>query len=441
MIISELDFDKIKTLSIVGLYEHETGFAVKHNHGNVCPLCGSGTHDNHTGAFSLYPSKQSFYCYACQRGGSVLDFVAALRGCDTKAAAEYLNREYYHGQAMRQRNTTTNQVTTNTAAASFINKQLKEQPTSNDKGTAAVGCKVDNEVNKTIFEIVTAAGNDTKLLQYLDTRGITADIRARWCIVTFNASSYAQINKELRERFAIGKLQAAGVLSQKNNFLFYNHRILFFNRNNRGDFLNIKARAVPGTETEKKAKYLNQHGEKYPFCTSAIYTAAPGDNVAIVEGEIDAISMNELGGAAVAVGGVGDNPTIYKELLKLIARRGLIAVPCFDNDEGGQRAEAKFKTIAATVPGLQTRAGRIPNADGCKDFGDVLQRENVTNKDNMDKLEKYLTRPTTWRVKEISQNENITELETRRAFMDMIKYFGVQNITFSDNYELIKITI
>lgn len=438
MIISELDFDKIKTLSIVQLYEHETGYCVKHNHGNVCPLCGSGTHDNHTGAFSLYPSKQSFYCYACQRGGSVLDFAAALRGCDTKNAAEYLNREYFHGQALRQRDTATNTIKTTNAAATFTQKQLKEQPT-NAAGTSSNNYKIDSEVNKIIFEIVTTAGEDMNLLQYLDGRGITSDIRARWCIKTFNASSYATINRELHKRFAVGKLQAAGVLSPKNNFLFYNHRILFFNRNNRGDFLNIKARAVPGTETEKKAKYLNQHGEKYPFCTTSIYTAHPGESVAIVEGEIDAISMNELGGVAVAVGGVGDNPTIYKGLLELIARRGLIAVPCFDNDEGGQRAEARFKAIAATVPGLQTRAGRVPNADGCKDFGDVLQRENVTNRDIMDKLDKYLAQPTTWRVKEIAQFENITELQTRRGFMDMIKYFSMRNITFSDNYELIKI--
>lgn len=436
MIITELDFDVLKTLDVVRLYENETGYAVKRNTGNICPFCDSGTHSHHTGAFALYPGKQSFYCFACQRGGSVLDFVAGLRQCDTKSAAEYLNREYFHGQAVRERDTQTNKTTTQArAVASFQAKQLNEQPTTT-AGTSADGCKLDGEVNGAIYEIVGRVGDDPNLLDYLDGRGFTADIRARWNIRTFSASSYAQINKELRERFPLERLRAAGVLSPKDNFIFYQTRILIFNRNHRGEFLNIKARNEKSGEARK---YMNQHGGKFPFCTSAIYTARRGDDVAIVEGEFDAIAFNELGGVAVAVGGVGDNPQVYGGLLSLIARRGLVAVPCFDNDEGGRRAEAKFKAVADTVPGLQTRAGRVPNADGCKDFADVLQRENVTKRENLDKLDKYVTTPTTWRVADIANNENISILETRRGFMDMIKFFCMPNIEFSDNYDFVNI--
>lgn len=447
MVITELDFDVLKTLDVVRLYENETGYAVKRNTGNICPFCDSGTHSHHTGAFALYPGKQSFYCFACQRGGSVLDFVAGLRQCDTKSAAEYLNREYFHGQAVRERDTQTNKTTTQArAVASFRAKQLNEQPTTT-AGTSADGCKLDGEVNGAIYEIVGHVGDDPNLLDYLDGRGFTADIRQRWNIRTFSASSYAQINKELRERFPVERLRAAGVLSAKDNFIFYNHRVLLFNRNHRGEFLNIKARAVPGTEAEQRAKYMNQHGGKFPFCTSVLYTATPGTKVSIVEGEFDAIAANELGGVAVAVGGVGDNPQVYGGLLSLIARRGLVAVPCFDKDEkkdgqgltGGQRAEAKFKAVAATVPGLRIEAGRVPKIDGCKDFADVLQRENVTKCENLDTLEPYLTTPKTWRVAELAKREKLTPLEVRRAFMDFIKQFNIYNIEFANNYDTINI--
>ena len=38
-----------------------------------CPLCGSGTGRGKTPAFTLYPEKNSWYCYSCKQNGSIID--------------------------------------------------------------------------------------------------------------------------------------------------------------------------------------------------------------------------------------------------------------------------------------------------------------------------------------------------------------------------------
>ena len=39
----------------------------------VCPLCGSGTGRNKTGAFTITPDGHSWKCFACDKGGDTLD--------------------------------------------------------------------------------------------------------------------------------------------------------------------------------------------------------------------------------------------------------------------------------------------------------------------------------------------------------------------------------
>jgi len=44
----------------------------------VCPLCGSGTHTNGTGAFSITKDGLSWKCFSCGKGGDIFDLYGAL---------------------------------------------------------------------------------------------------------------------------------------------------------------------------------------------------------------------------------------------------------------------------------------------------------------------------------------------------------------------------
>lgn len=62
----------------------------------ICPLCGSGTGRNHSGAFSIMPDKTSWKCFACDKGGDIFDLIGEYEQISDfngrlKRAAELFN--------------------------------------------------------------------------------------------------------------------------------------------------------------------------------------------------------------------------------------------------------------------------------------------------------------------------------------------------------------
>lgn len=46
----------------------------------VCPLCGSGTHSNGTGAFSIANDGETWKCFSCGDGGDIFDLIGKVEG-------------------------------------------------------------------------------------------------------------------------------------------------------------------------------------------------------------------------------------------------------------------------------------------------------------------------------------------------------------------------
>lgn len=58
-----------------------------------CPQCGSGTGANSTGAVKYYPETNTWYCHACRRGGDVIDLYQLDTGTDYNAALSLMAQE------------------------------------------------------------------------------------------------------------------------------------------------------------------------------------------------------------------------------------------------------------------------------------------------------------------------------------------------------------
>ena len=43
----------------------------------ICPLCGSGTGSHHSGAFTVYPDTDRYYCFSCEAKGDIFDLYGA----------------------------------------------------------------------------------------------------------------------------------------------------------------------------------------------------------------------------------------------------------------------------------------------------------------------------------------------------------------------------
>ncbi len=53
----------------------------------LCPF-----HNEKTSSFHIYPADNRFYCFGCQKGGNVINFVRELEGLSFREAIEYLTR-------------------------------------------------------------------------------------------------------------------------------------------------------------------------------------------------------------------------------------------------------------------------------------------------------------------------------------------------------------
>lgn len=60
----------------------------------ICPLCNSGTGKNGTGAFTIYPETNSYYCYSCGCGGDIITLYSAVNHVDFTNGMHKLNEKY-----------------------------------------------------------------------------------------------------------------------------------------------------------------------------------------------------------------------------------------------------------------------------------------------------------------------------------------------------------
>ena len=59
----------------------------------ICPICGSGTGNNHTGAFTFYPENNTYYCFSCQASGDIFSLYAEINHLDIKTDFQQIKTE------------------------------------------------------------------------------------------------------------------------------------------------------------------------------------------------------------------------------------------------------------------------------------------------------------------------------------------------------------
>lgn len=61
----------------------------------ICPFYNSGTGNNHSGAFTVYPDTDTYYCFSCQQSGDIFSLYGALNNIsDFKTVLNELSRKY-----------------------------------------------------------------------------------------------------------------------------------------------------------------------------------------------------------------------------------------------------------------------------------------------------------------------------------------------------------
>lgn len=274
----------------------------------TCPFCGSGKRNNGTGALSINNTGERWKCFSCNRGGDIFALIGELKGVgeDTPEAFTETYKEL--------------NIDIYSDFKPLKKKEVIEEP----------------EIDYTTFFL--EASNNIEKCDYLDNRGIS---------------------KELQKRFKIGYIEKwiSPTALKNGKKPIASERIII--PTSKESYI---ARAT-GENTAPKMK----EGKTHIFNLNSLRSGRP---CFIVEGEIDALSIIEVGAEAIGLG----STTKIKELLEILKTEKPTAplILCLDNDNAGKKATEEL-TEGLKALGIEHYIADILN--GAKDPNEALVKD------------------------------------------------------------------
>ena len=298
----------------------------------VCPLCGSGTGNHSTGAFSIKDGT-SWKCFSCNEGGDIFDLIGKYEGIQDhseqlKRAGELFGITIDSYRATAQED-----------FREYQNQPKTEQDTHKSIHTADYTqffLKANKDIEKTTYH-----------------RGISLE--------TLN-------------RFKIGYVEnwrhpKAPNAPASPRLIIPTSKESYLARDTRED--------IP---EEQKPYSKSKVGSIHIFNAKALQTATKP--IFIVEGELDALSIIEVGGEAVALG----TTTKVKSLLEILktTKPEQPLIISLDNDEAGEKA---YKELSEGLQGLSIPYYRLNPAGEHKDANEALQSDREALKQAVEEAE------------------------------------------------------
>jgi len=283
--------------------------------GNQARCYNSQAHAHNDKNFSLgFDIRRNRYkCFACGESGSVLDLLMRVKGLDIKQAIKEL-------ETISGRDYTSHKT------------NYAEQYSHNPPEATRKALNSDTGAYSYIYEELYSycIGLDQESEQYLKNRGLTEETISRFLL--FSIKDYQATDRHLKSKFSIDQLQEAGILGEKDNLLFYKHKIIIpFLREGRIIFL--QGRRLD----QENPKYLHLKKPAPLYNLDTLDEAEKGQEVYISEGVFDTMILEQNRYKAVGILGVNNFKPDYTALFK-----GLDVVIVLDNDKAGEQGTLKL---------------------------------------------------------------------------------------------------
>lgn len=329
------ELQKTDIKKMLPTYLRAIGVTYRNNNMYNCPLCGSGTGKHGTAAFHV--TGELWKCHACGKGGDIFTLAGELE--NTTDFAKQVNAVC---QAL------------NIDELRTSREEHKEMTTKNTPPTEE---SKKATVNYTAF-LKSCAANGA---DYFKQRGLSEETIKRFKLGTIDTTTLANYtaNLQLSKGLRVGDVT-----------------IPYFNT--KGEIVYFMARATNIEPNEKsnlpkfKKPPTEQAGAEPPYLTCDIATA--NEPIFFTESQIDALSIYEAGGKAVAVGGTGIDKLTADETWTKLKDNKLPVVLAFDNDEAGRKATNKG-IEALKAAGIKYCL--FPHVEGCKDINDILLNDRA----------------------------------------------------------------
>jgi DNA primase len=313
----------------------------------LCPF-----HDEKTPSFTVNPDRQSFKCFGCGKGGTVITFVMLHHRLAFPEAVRWLARE-----------------------------RGIEVPESG--GPAAPKGEHDACLKAVAFaqaQFVAALASEegAEARRYLEKRGFPPEAQERFGLGYAPAGWDRLLNAAAGRRIDVRLLETAGLVVPRTNgsgwYDRFRHRITFPVRNHLGQVVTFGARALAPDDTPK---YLN--GPETPIFKKGatlfgLDLARAGAHrrgeIWLMEGYADVLMAHRFGfDAAVAGMGTAFTP----QQAGLMRRHANRVVLVYDADDAGRAAAEKALDLLLEE-GLEVKVASLPEG---KDVDEILLEEGA----------------------------------------------------------------
>ena len=278
-----MDFENIKTELKERLTDYVESITEKSKGANmyICPICGSGTGHNHTGAFSIDRARNKWKCFSCGKGGDIFDLIGEVEHIDQpleqlKRAGELFGVDVTGGREYKKP----------------IKKDNKEMNIHTYTYT-----QTDTEDYSAYYNECAERLKDT---DYHTKRGIST---------------------ATAERFSLG----------------YDPNFITGGAVWKALIIPVSSSSYVARNTDTSADSKDRYrktGKQAPFNIEAIKTATKP--IYIVEGELDALSIIEAGGEAIALGSTAYLNRFIDYLKENTPKQPVVIA--LDNDTAGEKA-------------------------------------------------------------------------------------------------------
>ena len=268
----------------------------------VCPICGSGNGPNRTAALTIQPDKGQWRCFSCGHGGDVFDLAGAIHGTEDKREQLSLVAEWFgleDGTGGHERPPKPAQRTASTKGAAHAVEDHTE-------GRAA---------SRAYVEAMRANITNPEAVAYLQARGLTL---------------------EDAERFGLGyDPNAGGARDERGNWCRRGRIVIPWRGS---DYYHIDRSIDTAAKDGKYIKPKAADVGPQPLWNRDVIGS--GRPYFVVEGALDALAIEAVGGEAVALGGTGAEQFISAAALHKSATMPILML---DNDEPGRAAQASLE--------------------------------------------------------------------------------------------------
>lgn len=283
----------------------------------VCPLCGSGTGSHGTGAFGVYDNGLKWKCQSCNKGGDIFDLIGEYEGIAD------------HGDQLRR-------------AGELFRVEIDSPSRTTareDFSPVDTHTHTEEHIHMTDYtDFFLQANRDLDKTDYH--RGLT---------------------RSTLDRFKVGYVAEwrhpkAPNAPTSPRLIIPTSKESYLARDTRAD--------IP---EEQKPYSKSKVGSIHIFNAKALQTATKP--IFIVEGELDALSIIDVGGEAIALG----TTSKVKSLLGLLKTRKpeQPLIVSLDNDTAGEKAS---KELTEGLQGLNIPFYRLDVAQPYKDANEALQQ-------------------------------------------------------------------